>query len=341
MSILFLIASLGVINGFIVSIFLLVNKRKSVADVYFAGVLFTLSLRIGKSIYFYFNEEVNLTILQIGLSACAFIGPFFFLYMKALYNPQTVFRKIDIFLLSIVALLVISVGLSFPYGSYPDMWNGYIIYGIYICWGLFAGLGLIYVIKFLKMKADHRVTHWTGDQKYVLYISIAMLFITLTYFNALIIGHTYIWGALIFTFSFYYLAIRMLIPQKKLLPQSTSPALANGDHLFAEVEQIMREQKLYTNKKLKLDDLAEHAGLSKHILSQLLNETYPHGFSHYVKQYRVEEAKKLILTRPELSLEGVGYESGFNSKSSFFEAFKKIVQATPAEYKNSRLADLK
>ena len=341
MSILFLIASLGVINGFIVSIFLVVNKSKRIADVYFAGVLFALSMRIGKSIYFYFNEEVDLIILQIGLSACAFIGPFFFLYMKALYTAQNTFKKVDLLLLSILAVLVISIGLVYPYASYADVWNESIIYGIYACWGQFTVLGLIYVIKFMRKKSDQHIGHWTANQKYVLYISIAMLFITLTYLNALIIGYTYIWGALIFTFSFYYLAIRMFIPEKKILPQSTSPTLENGEHIFAEVEEIMSEQKLYTNKKLRLDDLAKHTGLPKHTLSQLLNETYPHGFSHYVKQYRVEEAKKLILTRPELSLEGLGYESGFNSKSSFFDAFKKIAHATPAEFKNSHLEEIK
>ena len=97
----------------------------------------------------------------------------------------------------------------------------------------------------------------------------------------------------------------------------------------------MEEQKPFTNQKLKLDDLAVQAGLSKHILSKLLNEEYQYGFAHYVKEFRVMEAKQLISIRDELSLEGIGFEAGFSSKSSFFETFKKITNVTPSEYRKT------
>ena len=47
------------------------------------------------------------------------------------------------------------------------------------------------------------------------------------------------------------------------------------------------------------------------------------------------EAKDLIKSRDELSLEGIGYEAGFNSKSAFFEAFKKVTGQTPAAFKKA------
>ena len=333
MSILFLLASLGVVNGVVVSIFLLFRKHRSASDIYFAGLLLAVSIRIGKSIYFYFSESVNFTILQLGLSACIFIGPLFYLYMKSLFTCEEDFRKPDIYILIGLLLVIVSVGLVYPYSDFFGIWNGYVIYFIYAVWFCFMIAGLIYTYKMLRpVTGSFNLSH---NQRYVLSIAIAMVFITLTYMNALFIGYTYIWGALIFTFSFYYLAIRMFMPSRSVLPKKPAQPLPNAQQLLEKVDTVMMNKKLFTNKKLKLDDLAEQTHMSKHTLSQVLNEAYPHGFAHYVKKYRVEEAKKLILTRPELSLEGIGYESGFNSKSSFFEAFKKLTNCTPAAYKNS------
>ncbi|MEM9895037.1 MAG: helix-turn-helix domain-containing protein [Bacteroidota bacterium] len=73
--------------------------------------------------------------------------------------------------------------------------------------------------------------------------------------------------------------------------------------------------------------------ISRHALSQAMNETYSFGYNHYIKKYRIAEAKRLIVTRPDLSLEGIGYEAGFRSKSVFFESFKRHVGCTPASFK--------
>ncbi|MEO1257041.1 MAG: helix-turn-helix domain-containing protein, partial [Bacteroidota bacterium] len=67
-------------------------------------------------------------------------------------------------------------------------------------------------------------------------------------------------------------------------------------------------------------------------LSQTLNEAYS-GYTQYIKTFRIEEAKSLIKNRPDLSLEGIGYEAGFKSKSVFFESFKKQVGVTPSTFK--------
>jgi AraC-like DNA-binding protein len=338
MSILFLLASIGVINGLVVSAFLLFKKKRTVADMYFAGLLLAFSIRIGKSIYFYFNEAVNLTILQIGLSACIFIGPFFYLYMKSLFRYEESIRKNDIILLITLLLLITIVGIVYPYQQFPDIWNAHIIYGIYAVWLLFTIIGLFYTYKMLS---PWKNTRWNNNQRYVLSIAAVMVFITLTYFNALFIGFTYIWGAFIFTFSFYFLAIRMFTSSKPLLPKKPTQELPDAEKLLKQVKSVMKQQKLFINKKLRLEDLAAQTEIPRHTLSQLLNETYPHGFSHFVKKYRVEEAKTLIMCRPELSLEGIGYEAGFNSKSAFFQAFKNITGYTPAAYKNEQLQTVK
>ncbi len=335
MSLLFLLASLGAVNGSLVGLYLIVKKSRTVVESYFGGLLLALSIRIGKSVFFYFSPDVDRLILQIGLSACIFIGPFFYLYSKALQRQEQNFKREDILLLLLFLVSILVVGLLFPYPNYPEIWNGYIIYGIYAVWLFFTLLGLYYNGKMLE-RVILQPQAMNQNQQYVAAISLAMLFITVTYQAALYVGFTYIWGALIFSFAFYYLVGRVFLTHKSVTPQPAARPLENGSALLHQVNRLMESEKLYTNQKLKLDELAAQADIPKHILSRVLNEVYTSGFSHYIKEYRVKEAQRLITTRHDLSLEGIGYEAGFNSKSAFFEAFKKIANCTPAEYKKSR-----
>ncbi|MGD1890358.1 MAG: hypothetical protein ACFB15_07155, partial [Cyclobacteriaceae bacterium] len=288
MAILFLLASLGVVNGILVSVYLMVKKPSAVSDIYFSGLVATLSIRIGKSIFFYFSEEVDLLILQIGLSACIFIGPFFYLYLKSLRKAETGLNREDILLLLTLLVTIVGVGLKFPYRAFPEIWNGFVIYGIYAMWLLFLLLGLYHYYqmrKGLTLASKPK----DGDQKYLTAIVVAMTFITLTYLMALFVGFTYIWGALIFSFTFYYLLARLFFTKKHPIPKTSDEPLENAAELLQQVNQLMEERKLFTQRRLKLDELAAQVDTSKHTLSRVLNETYQHGFAQYINEYRVRE----------------------------------------------------
>ncbi|MNR40124.1 HTH-type transcriptional regulator AppY [compost metagenome] len=75
--------------------------------------------------------------------------------------------------------------------------------------------------------------------------------------------------------------------------------------------------------------------VTKHLLSQYVNEILGKSFSSLVKEYRIEKAKKLLETEKNYTIESLGYDSGFNSKSTFFTAFKTITGLTPAEYQKT------
>lgn len=332
MNFLFLLASLGVVNGFVVGAYLLFRKERTISDVYFAGLVFTLCIRIGKSVLYYFFPETDRIILQIGLSACTFIGPFFYLYIKALHQNQKRFKRIDILLLFILLTGVSIVGFLYPYRVYPEYWNHGIVGWIYLVWGVFVILGIAQAYKLL---GKHILSFWKlrGEQQYLMVILIGVVFITLTYQLALHIGFTYLWGAFIFSVLFYVLAFRALSKGKSITPKPMVRKLVNGEQMLNQIDRLMKEEKLYAEQDLKLEDIANGTGLSRHEVSQVLNEIYIHGYAHYVKELRINEAKHLIATRPDLSLEGIGYESGFKSKSVFFESFRKMVGSTPAAYK--------
>lgn len=329
MNFLFLFASLGVINGVFVSTYLLFRKERKPSDIYFAGMILMLCIRIGKSIHYRFFPETDRLILQLGLSACIFIGPFFYLYIKALKTRQKQYQVKDVFLLLFLLIAITVVGLLYPYRSNPDIWNTVIVQGIYSVWALFTLFGLYQAYGLFKQTA------WksAGEKQYFIVILCGIVFITLTYQLALHIGFTYLWGSFIFSTLFYVLAFRALAAGKSITPKAPTARLIDGGSMLEQINELMDQEKLYTKQDLKLEDIATRTGLTRHEVSQVLNETYGHGYTHYIKELRINEAKELIATRPDLSLEGIGYESGFKSKSVFFEAFRKLVGSTPAAYK--------
>ena len=95
----------------------------------------------------------------------------------------------------------------------------------------------------------------------------------------------------------------------------------------------MSDKKLYKDPDLKLPDVASQLNILPHRLSQFLNDNLGKSFTIYLNEHRIEFAKGLIASSPHLKLESIGYECGFNSKSTFYSTFKKLTGTTPAKFK--------
>ncbi|MDP9959991.1 helix-turn-helix domain-containing protein [Chryseobacterium lathyri] len=103
----------------------------------------------------------------------------------------------------------------------------------------------------------------------------------------------------------------------------------------SQLEEIMDKQKPYLDSELNLIRLSELLSISTHHLSYVINTGFKKNFFQYVNEYRIEYAKKLLKdSQSKLSILGIAYESGFNSKTSFNTTFKKLTDQTPSEYKN-------
>ena len=68
-------------------------------------------------------------------------------------------------------------------------------------------------------------------------------------------------------------------------------------------------------------------------MSQVLNDKLSRGCNTYVNEYRIAEAKRVLTGEPQLNLDIVAERCGFNSSSTFFSSFKKVVGQTPASYR--------
>lgn len=151
---------------------------------------------------------------------------------------------------------------------------------------------------------------------------------------------TYISGAIVFSILFY-LIISILLYRKRtddlfLLngPKTSGKKIDSVEAtiLSAKLEKIMIEKEWYKNFNLSLQDLSQELNISSHQLSQFLNNNLNKNFTSFVNEFRINEACKIITSNDKLTLESIGYDVGFNSKSTFFAAFKKHTGTTPLNY---------
>ncbi len=101
---------------------------------------------------------------------------------------------------------------------------------------------------------------------------------------------------------------------------------------------LMEETKVYENPNLKLEDLAHNMTIPSYLLSQVIRFGLGKNFYDLINTYRVRQVQEL-LTDPSHESEtilDIAFQAGFNSKSSFNLAFKKITGQTPSEFRKSQ-----
>ncbi len=110
--------------------------------------------------------------------------------------------------------------------------------------------------------------------------------------------------------------------------------------LLAKLDRLMSGEKPFLKSDFSLPDLARQLGTSVHILSQAINESLGKNFFEMVAEYRVAEAKKLLKDQPNIKVEEIAEQVGYNSKSSFNTVFKKLTGATPSEFRSGKKQSL-
>jgi len=119
----------------------------------------------------------------------------------------------------------------------------------------------------------------------------------------------------------------------------TVPSKSEKNEYIQKFETLFQQDKIYLNPNLTLELIANTLNISSSHLSRIINTELGMGFTEYLNTFRVDEAKKLLNTPDFLNytIIAIGLEAGFNSKSAFFNVFKKITGKTPYAYRKAHL----
>jgi len=346
---LFFFSALGAFNGFVLGIYFLFFTSKKYLSNYFLGaLLLALSIRIGKSVAYFFDYGLPKIYLQIGLTACFFIGPFLYFFIKSEINQVRKLPKTWIWMLLFWLLIIVTTGVIYPYQEFPKAWGRYIIPLIYLQWGIHIAFSVILLIPILKKIG--RKEHLKPFEKWVLGICGGVLILLISYVWAILnlTKGSYINGALYFSLIIYLIVFILLYRKKtndlsSLAVQKYADKKLNEEDaqlIIGKLKKAMEEKELYKNPNLKVSDLAREIKVSGHQLSQVLNDNIEKNFTLFVNEYRISEACKILSQNSNLSIDSIADEVGFNAKSTFFAAFKKIKGMTPGAFQQSITPDL-
>ncbi len=333
---LFFFSALGAFNGVLLSLyFFFIAKPKNISSYLLGGLLAVISIRIGKSVFYYFNPQLSKFYLQIGLSACFLIGPFLYFYIRS-KTATTQTPKSWLLQLGLLALLVIVFGILYPYETHPDIWGTYFFKTLYYQWLLFI-IASAFLLKDHFKKLFSSSSKLNYNDSWMLSVFFGTTLIWVAYYTS---SYTsYIVGALSFSFVLY-LSVLLLFhkkrqsnkaaPQEKYANQKISTEEATA--LFNKVDSYINTQQAYKNPNLTLPELAKQLHIRTHLLSQFINDNLNKNFSQFINEYRIEEAKRLLTSNSNLKIEVIAEQCGFNSNSTFYTAFKKVTNTTPSKF---------
>jgi AraC-like DNA-binding protein len=344
---LFFFSALGVFNGLVLSIyFFLFPAKRHLSNYLLAALLFVLSIRIGKSVAYFFDYGLHRIYLQLGLTACFFIGPFLYFFIK---SETMQIRKMPkswigqaVFWLSLILL----VGVIYPYESFPFLWGNYFVPLIYLQWGLYISFSVVLLIPVLKKMVGQEKLMPFEIWVLVVCGAVVLLFVSYVWAYCNITKGSYINGAVFFSL-IIYLVVFVLLYRKKandlsfFSAQKYADKKLNADEaqvIIDNLEKVMVEKELFKNPRLKIDDLAKAMEISTHQLSQLLNDSVRKNFALFINEYRINKACNLLLAGNNPKIEAIGFEVGFSSRSNFFSTFKRLKGTTPTLFQQQHIA---
>jgi AraC-like DNA-binding protein len=127
-------------------------------------------------------------------------------------------------------------------------------------------------------------------------------------------------------------------PDPESIPQTKETKNKVSKNDIEKVSNYMKLEKPYLNPDLNLSDLADLLQMNRAELSKIINSGFKKNFNDFINEYRVNTFKEKLASglHKQLSLLGIAYDCGFNSKATFNRVFKKITQTSPSEFLNSQ-----
>jgi len=111
----------------------------------------------------------------------------------------------------------------------------------------------------------------------------------------------------------------------------------DSEALVLKLRQLLEVEKLYVEDNLSLGSLADKMEITNHQLSELINTRFKKSFSQLLREYRITEAKRLLVEEPKASVLSIGLSTGFTSQSNFYTAFKELTGMAPGNFRKENI----
>lgn len=343
----------GTINGFVWSILIFFNKKKKQANFYLSLLLFLVSLGSIKIILQEQIENFNY-ILPIPLLYQFALGPLLYLYLRlSLGRPYQRYAQI---LINFIPSLLFDVCATFMFFILRR--HGYIeeteklsflldilaFFSFSVYW-----LYSYRLVRLFQNNANGQhgrsTTTWA---KNIIIASVTIIVTWLIYIVWVIGFHSvplagmqpYYPVYLIFCLCVYSIGIfgyyRTEFGMLSTLTYEKRLLFSHAELLERQkmVSERIKNDFLYRDDQLSLQKLSKVLGVSINELSYIINTGFKMNFNDLINEYRIIDFKEHLSDNQnqKYTLLAIAYKSGFNSKASFYRAFKKSTGKTPASF---------
>ena len=292
------------------------------------------------------------------------IGPAFYCYLKALLGQNFVRSDYLYFapflLFTVLFPLVfedfltfrqIHYGMLTPFDSRPDQINtlqylySFVFVGQFFYLIFFIWKGKVLIsdyqrsMQIASSNLPEREMRWLYILWYgmLLIFMLASLLIVLLFFTDIYRRHMDYLYVIPSSLLFYALSYRLIGVQFEKpndVPKYEKSGLKQAEvtDYVQQIKRVIEGEKLYLQQGLRLKDLSEKLQIPPYQLSEVMNLHMSTTFFDLINHYRVQEAKERIQSNPEHTLLQIAYDSGFNNKTSFVNAFKRFEGTTPSRF---------
>ncbi|WP_299442962.1 helix-turn-helix domain-containing protein [uncultured Aquimarina sp.] len=139
---------------------------------------------------------------------------------------------------------------------------------------------------------------------------------------------------------YWIVDIKQVLPVLEGRKYKTSPLSdSRSNEIQQQIETYFAKEQSYLYPNLKINDVSKAMNIPSHHISQVLSERMGLNFYELINGYRITKAKEMLRSGAldKLSVQAIGEECGFSSKTSFYRAFKKMTSMTPTEFVQEEL----
>jgi AraC-like DNA-binding protein len=143
--------------------------------------------------------------------------------------------------------------------------------------------------------------------------------------------------SILFTILYVILAIIGLKqkPSKEYLNNFKKPKIHHKEmpNIEDTLLKYFKKEKPWLHPDLSIWEVANHIGTNRTYISHIINGNLANNFNSFVNNYRIKEAKKLLLKKGNIPISEISELSGFGSVNSFIRIFKQVENQTPSNFR--------
>jgi AraC-like DNA-binding protein len=356
---------IGISQSFFAGLLLSTKRPFTTANRLMAAWLFLICIELSFAL-------INITVLEMySYYFVAFTyGPLLYLYIRFMTDPQRKFNWLSLlhFIPFVVFFTVSVIFRSVPLMKdlrtffAPDR---FISLRIVYASCLFLSVTMYSILAFIEIR-QHQLNlrnlisytsgvvtlNWLKVISISFYVAFLILFILggLNMIGNIIPFDPYfvIFGFItLFTFVYSFYGVRQpaifgdVVREIAVGKKGTEKYQKSGlkdqqaDNYLKKLISCMETQKPYLNGELTIQDLSEITGISRHHITQVLNEKHNRNFFTFINEYRVTEVIERF-NDPKYNhytILAIALDAGFNSKATFNSIFKNQKGLTPSKYR--------